>query len=114
MFAKPNKLLVVMVLVLVLGCSMPHEPRIPVGIPSSEILLTDASIGQEMIVVVTKAELHIYKRGESDSYSLLVKKSVCEASALSVSQTGFLPSNDLASPSYSVVIGCKDGYFKIY
>lgn len=114
MSVKTNKLLLVTLILFALACSMPHEPRVPGGIPSSEILLTDATIGQEMIVVVTKAALHIYKRGDSDSYNLLVEKSVCEASALSVSQTTFLPSSDLASPSYSVVIGCKDGYFKIY
>lgn len=77
MAIKLNKLLLLTLLVVALACSMPHEPRVPAGIPSSEILLTDASIGREMIVVVTKANLLIYKLGDSDSYNLLLEKSVC-------------------------------------
>jgi hypothetical protein len=45
-----------------------------------------------MLVVVTKTELRVYKQGNSDDYTLLLRKPVCEASALSVTQTGFLPS----------------------
>lgn len=67
-----------------------------------------------MVVVVTKTELRVYKQGDADSYSLLLKKPVCEASALSVTQTGFLPSNDKEESVYSVVVGCKDGYFHVY
>lgn len=114
MAIKFSRLLVLALLLVALVSTMPHEPRIPGDIDSSDILLTDASIGQEMVVVVTKTELRVYKQGNDDSYSLLLKKPVCEASALSVTQTGFLPSNDDAGSVYNVVVGCKDGYFHVY
>jgi hypothetical protein len=46
MAVKLSKLLLVVMLVLALASGMPHEPRIPTDIESSDILLTDASIGQ--------------------------------------------------------------------
>lgn len=77
MAIKMTKCLVLLVLVLALTSAMPHEPRIPSDISSSDILLTDASIGQEMLVVVTKTELNVYRLENSDSYTLLLKKPVC-------------------------------------
>lgn len=77
MTVKMTKVLVLLVLVLALTSGMPHEPRIPSNIASSDILLTDASIGQEMVVVVTKTELNVYKLQKGDTYTLLLKKPVC-------------------------------------
>jgi hypothetical protein len=42
---------------------------------------------------------------------LISKKPSCEASTLSIRQAGILPSN---GDVYSVIVGCKDGYFHIY
>ena len=72
------------------------------------------SVSYTHLDVYKRQELRVYKQGDADSYSLLLKKPVCEASALSVTQTGFLPSNDKEESVYSVVVGCKDGYFHVY
>jgi hypothetical protein len=44
--------MVIAVLGIVYG--MPHEPRIPGNIPAADIVFTDATLSQEMLVVVTK------------------------------------------------------------
>lgn len=77
MSSKLAKLLLIAVLMFALASGMPTEPRLPSDIASSDILMTDSSVGREMLVVVTKTELSIYKLGESDSYTLLHKKPVC-------------------------------------
>jgi|LakMenE01Jun11ns_1017448.scaffolds.fasta_scaffold9535506_1 hypothetical protein len=51
---KMTKLLVMVIAVLGMVYGMPHEPRIPGDIPSADIVFTDATLGQEMLVVVTK------------------------------------------------------------
>jgi hypothetical protein len=51
---KMTKVLIMVIVMLGMVYGMPHEPRIPGDIPSADIVMTDATLGQEMIIVVTK------------------------------------------------------------
>lgn len=77
MGSKVLNILLLAVLVLAVAQAMPTESKLPAGLNSADILFADSSIGKEMLVVVTKSELSIYKLSISGLYSLLHNQPVC-------------------------------------
>ena len=55
MSMKLQRITLIVVLMFALASAMPHEPRIPANIPASDIVLADASLNQELSVLVTRS-----------------------------------------------------------
>ena len=61
MSIKLHQLTVLAFLMLALVSAMPHETRIPADIAASDIVMADASLNQKLSVVLTKADVNIYR-----------------------------------------------------
>jgi hypothetical protein len=61
MSMKLQRITLIVVLMFALASAMPHEPRIPANIPASDIVLADASLNQELSVLVTRSEINVYR-----------------------------------------------------
>lgn len=62
------KLVLILIGLLLLTSGMSHETILPSGVNPAEAVFTETTMGKQMKIVLTKAELNIYKINLEGSY----------------------------------------------